>query len=455
MYAILDIESTGGKFNEEGITEIAIYKFDGHEVVDQFISLINPERPIDEYVVKLTGINANMLRTAPKFYEVAKRIVEITKDCIIVAHNAQFDYRILSTEFGRLGYDYNRQSLCTVELSQKLMPEQPSHSLGKLVRSLGIPIADRHRANGDALATVELFKLLLTKDLDKEIISKNVRNLNVQFNIKLHKLMAGLPTKTGVYYLYNAKNKIIYIGKSKNIKKRINQHFSGNDKKSNTLQREVERVSYEITGMEMIALLLENEEIKRHKPKYNRALKKQIFTHALYPITDNHGYVHLKLMKADGRKKHIMTFSSRDSGKSFLHRISEINGLCEKFTGIYTGKGSCFKYEIKECAGACIGKEDKDAYNERVRGIIEKYTFRNRNMLLIGYGREKAERSVVLIENSEFKGFGFFKLNHQISKLSIIRSLITPMQHNKDAQHIIQSEIRRNRKLKVLELPSE
>jgi len=106
-------------------------------------------------------------------------------------------------------------------------------------------------------------------------------------------------------------------------------------------------------------------------------------------------------------------------------------------------------------AGACIGKEDKDAYNERVRGIIEKYTFRNRNMLLIGYGREKAERSVVLIENSEFKGFGFFKLNHQISKLSIIRSLITPMQHNKDAQHIIQSEIRRNRKLKVLELPSE
>jgi len=202
LYAILDIESTGGKYNEEGITEIAIYKFDGHEVVDQFISLINPERPIDEYVVKLTGINNNMLRTAPKFYEVAKRIIEITKECIVVAHNAQFDYRILSTEFGRLGYDYKRQTLCTVELSQKLMPEQPSHSLGKLVRSLGIPIADRHRANGDALATVELFKLLLTKDLDKEIISKNIRSLDVKFNAKLHKLMDGLPAKTGVYYLY-------------------------------------------------------------------------------------------------------------------------------------------------------------------------------------------------------------------------------------------------------------
>jgi len=455
LYAILDIESTGGKFNEEGITEIAIYKFDGHEVVDQFISLINPERPIDEYVVKLTGINNNMLRTAPKFYEVAKRIIEITKDCVVVAHNAQFDYRILSTEFGRLGYDYKRQTLCTVELSQKLMPEQPSHSLGKLVRSLGIPIADRHRANGDALATVELFKLLLTKDLDKEIITQNIRSLDVKFNVKLHKLMDGLPSKTGVYYLYNKENTIIYIGKSKNIKKRINQHFSGSDKKSTALQREVESVSFEITGMEMIALLLENEEIKRHKPKYNRALKKTIFTHALYPITDDHGYIHLKLTKADGRKKHIMTFSSRDSGKSFLRRISEVNGLCEKFTGIYTGKKSCFKYEIKECAGACVGEEDKDDYNERVRTIIDKYTFRNRNMLLIGYGRERSERSVVLIEDSEFRGFGFFKLNHQISKLSIIRSLITPMQHNKDAQHIIQSELRRNRKLKVLELPVE
>ncbi len=453
MYAILDIESSGGKFNEEGITEIAIYKFDGHEVVDQFISLVNPERPIDQYVIKLTGINNNMLRTAPKFYEVAKRIVEITEGCVIVAHNAQFDYRILSTEFGRLGFDFKRKTLCTVELSQKLMPEQPSHSLGKLVRSLGIPIADRHRANGDALATVELFKLLLIKDLDKEIISENIRSLEMEFNAKLHNLVRDLPTKTGVYYLYNEENKIIYIGKSKNIKKRINQHFTGSDRKSMSLQKEVERVTFEITGMEMIALLLENEEIKRHKPKYNKALKKNIFTHALYPITDDHGYVNLKLTKADGRKKHIMTFSNRDSGKSFLRRISEINGLCEKFTGIYTGKGSCFKNEIQECAGACVGKEDKDAYNARVRAIIEKYTFRNKNMLLIGYGREKAERSVVLIEDSEFKGFGYFKLNHQISKLSIIKSIITPMQHNKDAQHIIQSEMRRNRKLKVLELP--
>ena len=162
MYAILDIETTGGKYNEEGITEIAIYKFDGHKVVDQFASLVNPERRIQPFVVNLTGINNEMLRSAPKFYEVAKRIIEITDGCVLVAHNAQFDNRILTTEFDRLGYQFKKDTLCTVELSKKLIPDMPSYSLGKLVRSLGIPISDRHRAQGDAQATLTLFKLLVS-----------------------------------------------------------------------------------------------------------------------------------------------------------------------------------------------------------------------------------------------------------------------------------------------------
>ena len=171
MYAILDIETTGGKYNEEGITEIAIYKFDGNEVVDQFISLINPERDIQPFVVKLTGINNKMLRNAPKFYEVAKRIIEITEDCILVAHNAEFDYRILSLEFERLGFDYQKKTICTVQLSQELIPDQESYSLGKLTKSLGIPISNRHRASGDAFATVKLFKKLLDKDIEKKVVS--------------------------------------------------------------------------------------------------------------------------------------------------------------------------------------------------------------------------------------------------------------------------------------------
>ena len=213
MYCILDIETTGGQFNEEGITEIAIYKFDGHEVVDQFISLVNPEIPIQPFVVKLTGINNAMLRSAPKFFEVAKRIIEITSDCVIVAHNATFDYRILRTEFKRLGYDFQAKTLCTVELSKKLIPDQPSYSLGKLVRALGIPMSDRHRASGDAIATTKLFKMLLEKDVEKQILNDYIKQ-EIQKGIapKLLDIVEHLPSKTGIYYIHNEKGDLIYIG---------------------------------------------------------------------------------------------------------------------------------------------------------------------------------------------------------------------------------------------------
>ena len=227
MYAILDIETTGGKYNEEGITDIAIYQFNGHEITDQFISLINPERPIQEFVTKLTGINNKMLRNAPKFYEVAKRIVEITTDCIIVGHNAAFDYRILQTEFRRLGYDFVRTTLCTVELSERLIPNKESYSLGKLVRSLGIPVSDRHRASGDALATLKLFKYLLEKDTKKDIITTSVKeDIRLEMASRHLKILDTLPETLGIFYMHNEEGKVIYIGKHKNIKQQVNRLFT-------------------------------------------------------------------------------------------------------------------------------------------------------------------------------------------------------------------------------------
>ena len=334
MYAILDIETTGGKYNEEGITEIAIYKFDGLQVIDQFISLVNPERPIQPFVANLTGINNDMLRNAPKFYEVAKRIVEITEDCVVVAHNASFDYRILRTEFSRLGFDFERHSLCTVELSKKLIPDQKSYSLGKLVRGLGIPLSDRHRANGDALATVKLFKLLLTKDSEKSIITDTVRaDPKRQIDDKLLRLIEQAPIATGVYYMHNENGDIIYIGKSKNIKKRLNQHFTNDNRKSRRIQEEVVSVSYEITGSELLALLKESEEIKVNKPKYNRALRKTKFDQVLYQFVDDDGYINLKVGKANGREKSITTFTNRQQAKSYMHRWTEEFNLCQRLMG--------------------------------------------------------------------------------------------------------------------------
>ncbi len=398
MYAILDIETTGGQYNEEGITEIAIYKFDGHEIVDQFISLVNPEKPIQPFVVKLTGINNEMLKCAPKFYEVAKRIIEITQDCIVVAHNAVFDYRILRTEFRRLGYDFNSKTLCTVALSQQLMPEQPSHSLGKLVRALGIPMADRHRASGDAMATVKLFKMLLDKDLEKEILNDLIK-FEVEKGItpKLRDLMESMPSRTGVYYIYNEKGTLVYIGKSRNIKKRMNQHFTGTDNKSKKIQAEVFTVTYDETGSELIALLKESEEIKKNKPILNRAQRKTLFNLALYSEKNQDGYLMLKLQKTDGRKKEITSFSSPQEAKNAMFRITSHYNLCQKFTGLYDTKNECFQYKIKECDGACIGKISADEYNERVQEFITKNSFENQNMIVIDKGRNISEKSAILI----------------------------------------------------------
>ena len=206
---------------EEAITEIAIYRFDGREVTDRFISLINPERKIDDFVVRLTGISNKMVRQAPKFYEVAKRIVEITEGCILVAHNASFDYRILCLEFRRLGFEYQRNTICTVEMSQRLLPDEPSYSLGKLSRSLGIPLSDRHRANGDAMATVHLFKLLLEKDTQKIALSEFVKQNLSTLPIHLLSLLDGLPNQLGIYYLYDKSGKLLFLSKSKNIYKRV------------------------------------------------------------------------------------------------------------------------------------------------------------------------------------------------------------------------------------------
>jgi DNA polymerase-3 subunit epsilon len=457
LYAILDIETTGGKYNEEGITEIAIYKFDGHQIVDQFFSLVNPEKNIQPFVINLTGINNQMLRNAPKFHEVAKRIIEITDNCIIVAHNAQFDNRILSTEFDRLGYPFEKNMLCTVELSKKLIPDLPSYSLGKLVRSLGIPITDRHRAQGDAKATVELFKLLLEKDIEKVIISDTIKkDPKRQLEPKLLDIIESAPTKTGVYYMHRKNGKIIYVGKSKNIKKRLIQHFTNDNKKSKKIQLEVVSVSYEETGNDLIAQLKESQEIKQLKPIFNHALKNNIFQSQLYSYIDKSGYINLKIEKVpiekEEEKNIITTFTNYQQGRSFLYKITDEFHLCQKLNHLEKTDGSCFNHDLKMCNGACIQSETSVNYNLRVQKFIDKSSYEFDDMLLIDKGRSIEEHSVILIENGIYRGYGFFNLNFQINNPEVLKSIINVMENNRDTQHIIQSYLRKNKVQKILQL---
>jgi DNA polymerase-3 subunit epsilon len=296
-----------------------------------------------------------------------------------------------------------------------------------------------------------LFQMLLDKDTTKRIIQQSIR-LNPKFQLepKHIDIIAELPSVTGVYYIHKADGSIIYIGKSKNIKQRINQHFTSTNQKSKKIQIQVTAVTYEETGSELVALLKESEEIKRLKPIFNRALRRTSFTHALYSFLDDNNYINLKIDIADGRKKPITTFSNKQSGKSFITKAIEDYRLCQKLTGLYKTKTSCFNYDIKACDGACIEKEPSATYNKRVEALITKNSYSNKNMVIIDKGRDVAEHSAILIENGVFKGLGFFNLNYQITKIEVLESIITPMQNNRDTQHIIQSYLRKEKRLKVI-----
>lgn len=427
MYAIIDIETTGGQFNAEGITEIAIYKFDGTELVDQFISLVNPEIPIQPFVVKLTGINNAMLRTAPKFYEIAKRIIEITQDCIIVAHNASFDYRVLKMEFKRLGYDFMKQTLCTVELSKQLLPDVKTYSLGKLVRSLGIPIADRHRASGDAMATLKLFKLLLSKDTEKTILKTLIKNeIKNGISPKLLDILENLPTTVGIFYIHNEKGEIILIGRSNNIRKKISQYFTADTKIGKRIQNDVFTVTFEETGNELVALLKEREEIIQNKPSLNKVQRKSAFLFGVYADKDLKGKYQLEVRKIDGRKKDIYVFKNQQEATLYLHKKNE---------------------ELDNIIPKDISLED---YNMQFLILMKEIEDSYSNIIVSMKGRNISEKSALIIENGAFKGYCFYDLNYQILNPSVLKNILVEMPNTKDSKNIIKYYLYKKSDYKII-----
>ena len=328
MYTIVDLEATGGKFNEESIIEIAIYKFDGVSITDQFISLVNPEKEIHPYVEKLTGISSKMLKTAPKFHEIAKRVIEITSDSVLVAHNAQFDYRILQLEFKRLGFDFSMKSICTVILSQELLPDQQSYKLGRLSRSLGIPIKDRHRASGDALATVELFKILLEKDVKQEIIRKSIVEFPGEKMDNIFKdVIDNLKENTGVFYIYNDKNELVYIDFSKDIKNKLIKLFTSKKFIPKYVQNNFKTIKVHPTGNVHIAILKTLQEIDSLKPKINNNVDPKIFSKISKPeiINETSDFVLTFNGKKEADKSFILFKSGVIEGFGYFELYNNIN----------------------------------------------------------------------------------------------------------------------------------
>ena len=452
MYAVLDIETTGGKYDEEGITEIAIYRFDGEKIIDQFSSLINPEKEIQPFVKKLTGINNNMLRNSPKFYEVAKRIVEITENCIIVAHNAEFDFRMLQTEFRRLSFTFNRKILCTIKLSKILLPNQPSFNLGKLVNNLGIPFTNQHRAHGDAKVTLKLFQLLLEKDSKKYILKKNIQNLNPNKTpTKYLSIIDKLPSEMGIYYIHNINNEIIYIGNSNNIKKRVLSHLTSSKKKALEIQKVISNVSYSLTGGELISLLKEQNEIKLNSPIYNKSMKFRLFPIGIR-IDSSYDYPNIIVEQVKKDRQYLCVYKNKKTAKTAIFKFIDEFGICIHKTNLIRAEGECLNYSLKKCNGACINREPISDYRKKINAFCRSFEYQSKDFLLIDKGRQSGEFSFVYVEDNKFLGYGYYELNHQIKTKDQIESRLIPIEDNLDTQKLIHSFILRKKYIKLINL---
>lgn len=249
----------------------------------------------------------------------------------------------------------------------------------------------------------------------------------------LIEVIGGLPCTAGVYFFYDDKEELIYIGKSINIKKRVQQHFAGKDRKSLKIQLFTKKIACEPMGSELIALLYESDLIKKHQPIYNRSQRRTIYQYGLYR-TDINGYKGLTINKIDIDKEEITSFSTLREAKEALFRITETYFLCQKVNSLYKTNGSCFQYQIKECFGACVQDEPVEKYNARVDSFLSKVTFEKFTKLFEVSGRNESEKGLVYIENGVYKGFGFCSFDTKENKLF---NFIETRQNNKDVRRIL------------------
>jgi DNA polymerase-3 subunit epsilon len=449
MYAIIDIETTGGNPRADKITEIAVLLHDGNSVVSEYSTLVNPECSIPYHISALTGITNEMVENAPKFYEIARQLVELTENAVFVAHNVAFDYGFIRNEFKQLGFEFTREQLCTVRLSRKLIPGHKSYSLGRLCEELRIPLNGRHRAMGDAMATARLFDLLLRAENGSKTgfiqsFKALPRDVNPALDINLLKK---LPEEPGVYYFYNTDLEIIYIGKSRNIKSRVLSHFSNNSTgKAIQMRSQIADISFELTGNEIIALLRESHEIKKFKPLYNRAQRRSLFRYGLVTYHDENGYIRFSLVKTnEAEVQPKVCFTTKAEALGFLNSIVDKYNLCQRLCGIYPSGHHCFHYEIGACKGACIGKETVSSYNARAAKVLDKYYFGFQNLLIIDSGRNPDEKGAVKIENGKYIGFGYFSALYAATDEQIIHDCIQEYQDNREVQQIIRQYLRNRR----------
>lgn len=453
-YVVVDIETAGKGIKNNRITEICIVRMNEETILDKFVSLVNPQVRIPNFITGLTGIDDDMVRTAPLFEEIAEKIIEITEDAVFVAHNVTFDYSVLRSEFRYLGYNFNRKKLCTVRLARKLMPGKLSYSLGRLCSTLSIPLINRHRAEGDTDATVILFQRLMSLDDNGIVFDSflNSRNTGLSPNID-REIIGNLPQRPGVYYFKDAHGKIIYVGKAVRIRERVLSHFYDKKNKEYELCQATSTIDFLETGDELIALLLEADEIQNHYPLYNVAQKKLRAPYCIVYYTNRKGIIQFAIDRKSAADLGAVTFYRREEAVVRLMQICEEFVLCPRFSGLQNSKEGCSHYCLKDCNKVCEGKESVAIYNIRAKRAVLELHKNRENYAIMCKGRTDQEHGFVLVKGSLYQGYGFFDNDQGIKDIEELETFLIPKKNTYHTMRIITSYMNANPKSNKIMVP--
>lgn len=428
-YAIIDVETTGGIPHRDKIIEIAILIHDGHKIIDQFDTLINPERSIPGEITRITGITNDMVTSAPKFYEVAKDIIEITEKTIFVAHNVRFDYSFIKEEFKQLGFTFTKRQLCTVKLTRRAFPGLHSYALGNLISHFDIAVNNRHRALDDTIATSQIFTTILRDKMDdteiKEMINLGIKESQLPKGVSIEELHH-LPETSGVYYFHNKDGRVIYVGKAKNIKSRVFQHFNKITTKAAKIYRSVESISFTETGSELLALLIEAGEIKNIQPEINKAQRRKDFSHFLAKTTDNEGYMHLEVLKNTkanlAQSEKLFDYSKAKFGQNHLLNLVVEYELCMERTSL-SDKYMC------HCHGECLYEEASD-YEEKYHELNEALRSKfSKDFIIMEKAPKDKQKAMIVVEHGYYKGYVFLDEEVTITNPTEIAEMVKKVEY--------------------------
>lgn len=436
MYAVIDIETTGGSPQTTRITEVAIVLHNGKKQIETYRTLVNPEQPIAPFVIELTGITDEMVAEAPLFSQVADKIDELTQGKIIVAHNSKFDYGFLQNEFRRLHKRFQRTHICTVTMSQQLLPGYPSYSLGRLCEQLNISLENKHRALDDAIATSQLFELLMQTD-DQERLLSFLEDDFTRAEFPKHidqNLIQNLPEDIGVYFILDKNHEPIFIQKTKNIRNRVISHFLPQNKnsKSTEIRHNAYSVDFILTGSELLSELIEREEIIQHNPRLN-SFKKKFYKHGIYSYEDKNGYLRLKNQHNSIGSEPLIEFTSKKMAQSALTKLEK-------------------KYHLNQRTRLNTSPKE---YNITVENALLTFHYDHPNFFLVEQGRVHNELSIVAIQNGKYYGYGFIDATYlKEASLSEVFDSVKKKEYSTENQQIIRKRLKRRGKVKIIPFDS-